>query len=423
MDKGITTPDTKVENPEMKAIAEKTEKVLTDIKATMDKKFEKFGEDYLKTTEYKLFMEKFDTAMDKIDELELKLKRPNFETKEQEWDEENEKESKAIRSWMKDSSGTYTPQKDEKGGLIIPTLVKGGGAMELKVMSSIDSSYAGYLKRPANYFGGIIKHLSEFSPVRQYANVIRTDADVKVRKRKTAAAATARAEAVAMSEDTTRTYGLETITAHEIYVEFAAYHWMIEDSAFPIEREAQSDAGEAFAVKEGSWFLSGSGVGEPEGILTAVTAGLIPHRAQGEAADITNLHALRKIPYDVNDQYINGGSPIYMMKRASVGHLVALPDAEGRYLLGDVTEPGIRRIEGFPIISATDMPAIGAGAFAALFGNFQKAYWIVDKLDITMVKDPFTHNTDGYVVFTFRKRTGGIVVQENALYALEIAAA
>ena len=418
----IKAPETKETNTEIKLMAEKTEKVLTDIKTTMDKKFETFGEDYLKTAEYKLFTEKFDTALNKIDELEIKLKRPALETKEQKWDEENEKESKAVRDWMKDGSAAYIPAKDEKGSLVIPTLTKGSGAMEMKVMSALDSTYAGYLKRPATYFGGIIKHLSEFSPIRQYATVMRTDADVKVIKRTAVATASTRAEGIAMTEDTNRTYGLETITAHELYVEFDAYHWMIEDSAFPIEREAQTDAAEAFAVKEGNWFLSGTGVGEPEGILTAVTNTLISYRLQVEADNITNLHALRKMAYDINDQYMIG-SPIYMMKRASVGHLVALPDAEGRYLLGDITEPGIRRIEGFPIISATDMPAIGAGAYSVLFGNFQKAYWIVDKLDITMVKDPFTHNKDGYVLFTFRKRTGGAVIKENALIALKIAAA
>jgi len=411
----IKTDPIKPEAKNMQELQEQTEKVLTTIQSDLKKKFEEFGETFVKSSEYKVFMEKATEQLNEFDEMQKKMKMTSLQSGEND-NEEALKEIKAIDAWIRTGDRIPATTLEE-----VKSLSHDNKPTEVKIASSLTDTYAGYLKKPATYFAGIIKHITEFSPVRQYANVISSDADVKIRRRTTAATASSRSEAGSMSE-TSPAYGLHTITPHEIYALFKAYHWMIEDSAYPIATIAQAEAGEAFAYKEGTQFLTGSVAGEPEGIMTAVAATDISYRAQVETATITNLHALRRIPYDVNDQYTQGGECIYMMRRATLGSLVSLPDAVGRYLLGDVTEPGVRRIEGYKIVTAPDMAAIGAGTYPVIFGNFKVGYWIVDRLSMVMVYDPFTHDTDGYVQISFRKRTGGAVVQPNAFYALKVAA-
>lgn len=415
MDK-IETEQAKPEVKDMKELGEQTEKVLTDIKSAMDTKFKEQGEKYVETAEYKTFMAEVTKRLDALDEIEKKMKKVSLQAAGTEDNESVVNELKAIDSWMRTGDRLSSEVLSET-----KSLTHDNKPTELKVASIHSDPYAGYLKKPATYFGGIIKHTTEHSPIRQYANVISSDGDVKVRRRTSASTAYSRMEAGSMTE-TNPEYGLHTITPHEITAFFKAYHWMIEDSAYPIAAIAQAEAAEAFAYKEGTQFVSGSGTGEAEGIMVSVAAGDISHRAQGETATITNLHALRKLPYDVNDQYTQSGECIYMMRRATLGTLVSLPDAVGRYMMGDITEPGIRRIEGYKIVTAPDMAAIGASAFPVIFGNFKVGYWILDRLSMVMVYDPFTHQEDGYVQISFRKRTGALPVVPNAFYALEIAA-
>ena len=413
----IKTDQVKPEAKDMKELGEQTEKILTDIKTSMEEKFKTYGDDFVKSSEYKTFMEKVTERLDAMDEIEKKMKRVALQASGETDNEDVANELKAIDSWMRTGKALPDATLTE-----VKTLSHDKGPTELKIASVHNDPWAGYLKKPATYFPGIIKHVTEFSPVRQYANVISSDGDVKVRRRTSASTAYTRMEAGTLTE-TNPEYGMHTITPFEITAYFKAYHWMIEDSAYPIATIAQAEAGEAMAYKEGDQFLNGVGVGEAEGIMVAVAAGDISHRSQLEATTLTNFHALRKIPYDINDQYTQSGECIYMMRRATLGTLVSLPDATGRYLLGDITEPGIRRIEGYKIVTAPGMAAIGAGAFPVVFGNFRLGYWILDRLNMVMVYDPFSHNEDGYVQISFRKRTGALPVQPYAFYALEISAA
>jgi len=55
-------------------------------------------------------------------------------------------------------------------------------------------------------------------------------------------------------------------------------------------------------------------------------------------------------------------------------------------------------------------------------GDFQKAYIIVDRIAIAILRDPYTQAATNSVRFHARKRVGGQVVMPEAIYKLEIAA-
>jgi HK97 family phage major capsid protein len=75
----------------------------------------------------------------------------------------------------------------------------------------------------------------------------------------------------------------------------------------------------------------------------------------------------------------------------------------------------------FPITEAESMPDIGAGSHALAFGDFRRAYLIVDRLGVRILRDPFTAKP--YVLFYTTKRVGGGVQNFEALKLLKFAAA
>ena len=75
---------------------------------------------------------------------------------------------------------------------------------------------------------------------------------------------------------------------------------------------------------------------------------------------------------------------------------------------------------GSPYTIAEDMPDIAAGAHAVLFGDFMRAYSIVDRVGTRILRDPFTAKPN--VGFYATKRVGGALVNDEAVKALTFAA-
>ena len=78
-------------------------------------------------------------------------------------------------------------------------------------------------------------------------------------------------------------------------------------------------------------------------------------------------------------------------------------------------------ILGQPYVEASDMPDIGAGAYPIVFGDFQRAYLIVDRVALAVLRDPFTQATSGNVRYIARRRVGGQVVQAEAIVKQKVA--
>jgi HK97 family phage major capsid protein/HK97 family phage prohead protease len=296
---------------------------------------------------------------------------------------------------------------------------KGASPEERKIMSTLVGDDAGYLVAPPDYQREIIKDFSEYSPIYELARKFRTRSEVRVPRRTAAPVAAGRTESGAFTADTTRAYGLEVIPVHEMYTKYSAYFWMLEDADFDIESDMRADAGESMGLLRGTWFTTGTGIGQAEGVMTN---GTVAHIAQGEAAAITNGDALKSLPYQLHDQYTVGGECVNLMRRATWATVATLKDGNGQYLISPLSQSTDRRIEGYRVVFAPDMPAVGAGTFPVVFGNFFKGYWIVERPDLAIIRGT-THTESGYYDFSFRSRIGGQVVQPLAFVKLEIAAA
>ncbi|MBU1621795.1 MAG: phage major capsid protein, partial [Gammaproteobacteria bacterium] len=59
------------------------------------------------------------------------------------------------------------------------------------------------------------------------------------------------------------------------------------------------------------------------------------------------------------------------------------------------------------------MPTVAIGSLSVAIADWQEAYMIVDRLGITIQRDPYTQKP--YVEFYTRKRVGGDVINYQAI--------
>ena len=99
-----------------------------------------------------------------------------------------------------------------------------------------------------------------------------------------------------------------------------------------------------------------------------------------------------------------------------------LKDGQGNYLVDLRLRDNalVESIFGFPVVDGEDMPAVSANNIGALFGDFNEAYTIVDRLGTSVIRDNITK--PGFVKYHMRRRVGGGAVNFEALKGLKFSA-
>lgn len=289
-------------------------------------------------------------------------------------------------------------------------------AEEVKSLTVSSDPGGGYLA-PDQFVAEIIRNLVEISPVRQAARIMQTGAGSVILPKRTG---TITAAWVGETEDRPATepaYGQVEIPTHEAACYIDVSSRLLEDAAINLESELAFDFAEEFGRLEGVAFISGSGVKQPTGLLTAT----IDEVNSGNASALT-ADGLIDLMHDLPAFYRNRG--VWMMNGSTVGAVRKLKaSGTGEYLWRDsLAEGNPPTVLGRPVIEAPDMPDVAANAFPVLFGAFADAYRIVDRINLSVLRDPYSQATKGLVRFHARRRVGGAVVKAEALRKLKIAA-
>lgn len=290
---------------------------------------------------------------------------------------------------------------------------------ETKALNVGTDTAGGYLA-PTEYVREIIKGVTEISPARSIVRVRQTSQKaVQIPKRTGQFAARRIHETGTKSETTGLAYGLEELTAPEMYALIDISNQMLEDSAFDMEAEVRLEAVEQFAVKEGAEFVSGTGVGEMEGILTNAS---VQSTNSGTSATIADAdgqaNGLITLFHAIKTAYTRDAS--WILNRTTLGSVRKLKDGDKNYIWMPGLAQGIpNTILGAPYVEMPDMPNEGAGLFPIGFGDFRRAYTMVDRIVMEMLRDPYTQATAGNVRYIFRRRLGGKVVLAEAIRLLK----
>lgn len=298
---------------------------------------------------------------------------------------------------------------------------------ERKVLTVGNDATGGYLAPPEMVMD-IIKGVVEFTPFRSICTVYQTSkGELLLPKRTTTAAATRVGEIQQRNETQNPAWGMMGIQTPEMYAQARISKQNLEDSAFNLEQFIKDEFSEQFGVKEGQEAVNGSGNNlQLLGILAANAAGIgtpLSFTASGSAATIAGpagaqADGLIDLFFAVKTAYAARGR--WILNRNSLGAVRKLKDTQGQYLWAPpiaLGEPAT--ILGAPYTECPDMPNQGANAFPIGFGDWKRAYVIVDRIDIDMVRDELTLADVGQVKFTARRRVGGQVVLGEAVRLLK----
>ena len=365
------------------------EEKLKNIEADLDR-FEDINQKLTLAQEQTKSME------EKLSGMETMLKRPEagLDTKS------DDMEMKLFDKWMRHGE-------------------KGMDVEEVKALTVSDDSQAGFLA-PPEYVNELIKTITEISPMRQIARVrSTTQKSVQMPSRTATFSAQWVAETGTRSETTGYTTQLEEIPTHEHYALVDISSAMLEDSVFNLESEMNGEFATQFAKNEGTAFVSGSAVGRPEGVTTNSSIGTTN---SGSGTALTG-DGLIGLVHDIKTDYGRNGT--FIFNRSTLADIRKLKDSAGQYIFqaGMMLTAGVpNTILGYPYVEMPDMPDVAASAKPVAFGDFSRGYMIVDRVALSILRDPFTQATSGTVRYVARARVGGQVILAEALRTQTISA-
>lgn len=393
--------DEKLINEKVQEIQNLDKLVQTTLTAMKDK---------VASSDFKVFEDKVNAAQDALGKEIAKLKLPQFSAQDLAGaiDEKKSVEHKAYGKALRQGRERLTPD-------------------EAKVLTISDDTTGGYLALPTDYEAEIIKSITLMSPVRQLARVRQTSGHTVGAVKQTASFSASRtAEIATRTETTGLTYGKEEMSLPEAYALVRVSNQDVEDSKYNLEGEINFNIAEQMGVLEGTEFITGTGVGKMEGILTHAdlkveNTGCI-HTATTVVIVIDDLLAVQ---YLLKEGYVRNAK--WIMKRDVAGYLRKLKSATtGEYYWQPSVQAGApAMLLGSPVIECPDMTGLTANApvqntYPVGYGDFSRGYLFAERLGTTVQKLVELYAASGQVGFLARRRFNGQIVLSEAIKLLMI---
>lgn len=294
-------------------------------------------------------------------------------------------------------------------------------AAQIKSLSVGTDADGGYLV-PDNISETIIRIVNESSPMRALARIETISSDsIDLIEDAGDFGASWTTETGAVSETTTPSLGKHNIAVHEMYAQPKATQKLLDDAAIDVEQWVAEKVADKFSRLEATAFISGTGTGQPKGILsyTAGTSwGQVEQVNSGTSAQVT-ADSLFRLYYKLKDEYARRAT--FLMNRATVQAVRLLKEATTNQYLW---QPGLAAgtpdtLLGIPVAEASDMPVAAGNSLSVAIADFKSAYLIVDRVGFRILRDPFTEKP--FIKFYTTRRVGGEVVNFEAVKLLKLA--
>jgi HK97 family phage major capsid protein len=190
---------------------------------------------------------------------------------------------------------------------------------------------------------------------------------------------------------------------------------LLQDSAFDIEGKVAGALGRRIARKFAAHLASGTGVGQPQGLLVGGTSSdEIASNATG--ISWAELVAATHVP---DAAYREMGNCGWIMHDAILGVIEALVDGNGRPLLLNAMDPisqkPYRSLLGYPVTIDNSFPSSwGDQAKTIAFGDFTEGYVVRHVKDIALVVLKELYAPNGQLGYMAWARGDGRVQNVNA---------
>ena len=298
--------------------------------------------------------------------------------------------------------------------------------MQYKALSTVSGPEGGYAV-PTDVGAMISMDLTRLSPLRQIANVMEISTegiDILIDVKEADAGWVS--ETAGRPETTVPQFRKKHINVHEMYASPRATQKLLDDSHIDIESWLVGRVSQKMATMESEAFINGDGKTCPRGILTYP---LVEKRemddekfqelctgVQGDFQETGGADILIEAVNQLSTQDLQGAC--WLMSRSAYARIRKLKDQFGNYLWMPGLDGGHRgTLFGYPVFICDAMPelSVGKDATAIIFGNFKRAYQIIDRNreKLSVLRDEFTHKP--FVEFYVTSRVGGDVVNFGAL--------
>ena len=227
------------------------------------------------------------------------------------------------------------------------------------------------------------------------------------------------------SETTTPSLAAFSPAYGEVYAYPFATQKMLEDAFFDVEGWLARSVAERFAQYIDAAIISGTGVKQPKGLLSytlAATAdssrtyGTVEKLGSGTSGDFDG-DDLIDLQHKLKPAYRQNA--VWLMATATLAKCRKFKDTTNQY----IWQPGLSAgapsvLLGRPVVEDENMPAVGAGTNAVIFGDLKRAYKFINVRGVLVLRDPF--DVKGKVGFYTTKRVGGGVVDTSAYKVLTL---
>ena len=299
-------------------------------------------------------------------------------------------------------------------------------SLDTKAMSYGSGQDGGYLVPPETE-AEIGKRLTALSPIRSISAVRQVSSAVLKKPFMTAGPATGWvAETAARPQTNSPTLAELSFPTMELYAMPAATQTLLDDAVVDLDQWIGAEVEAAFAIQEGTAFVSGDGTNKPKGFLAYTTVdeatwtwGNIGYVATGVSAGLPASNPSDKlidIVYALKAGYRQNAT--WVMNRKVQASVRKLKDADGNYLWQPPAVAGGRAaLMGFAVVESEDMPDAAANSLSIAFGDFSRGYLVVDRTGVRVLRDPYSAKP--YVLFYTTKRVGGGVQDFDAIKLLK----
>lgn len=289
-------------------------------------------------------------------------------------------EKAAFRNWLKGGMSALT---DEQRNYMISRM--GEVPAEARALS-VGTTTAGGYTVPQDFREELEKALLAFGGMRSVATILRTATGAALPMptvNDTSNAGAILAENTQVSEQDV-TFGQLTLDAYMYTSKLVRVSLqLLQDSAFSIESFLRDILAERIARITNTHFTTGTGSGQPNGIVTAATLGKTGTTGQTTSVIYNDLVDLE---HSIDPSYRRRPGTRWMFADSTLKAIKKLVDGQSRPLWAPgitVGEPDT--ILGYRYEINQDVAAMAANAKSILFGDFSK-YLIRDVLDVQLMR-------------------------------------
>lgn len=211
------------------------------------------------------------------------------------------------------------------------------------------------------------------------------------------------------------------IFAREQYANPETTQKLLDDAAFPVENWLSGKISDILLRTENTAFVNGVGNIDPRGFMTYpawAAPGVFEVNAieeiPSEDPNLITTDGIIELQGSLKEVYQTNAN--WVMNRRTFTKILKLKNLEGDYLWNRALDKNVQvpfDLLGRPVRFFDDMPLVGTNTRPIAYGDFKRAYMIVDRIGIRVIRDIFTNKPKIQLYTT--KRVGADLVNFEAL--------